>query len=153
MTRKPFLSPVLINRRGSGVSYKPDRRRLAARRTALHSPGYPASQNDKCSMTRPAGANNGPQAPMTRQSRHCRRAAPNDRAAGPSAAKPSTEPVRKGIAPMLGAPVVPLGLLWCKPLPSAVMAYTTKAREGLPPPQPEGLVLLSAIFRLFAGNR
>ena len=54
---------------------------------------------------------------------------------------------------MLGAPVVPLGLLRCNVLPFGVMRYSAKAREGLPPPQPEGLVSLSAIFRLFGGNR
>lgn len=42
---------------------------------------------------------------------------------------------------MLGAPVIPLGLLGCTVIPSEVMPFNPKSREGLPPPQPAGLVL------------
>ncbi len=60
--------------------------------------------------------------------------------------------VQKGITPVLGAPVVPLVVSGCYVLPSAVMHYSSKRREVLPPPQPEGLVLLPAIFRVFGGE-
>ena len=62
------------------------------------------------------------------------------------------DPVHKGITPTLGAPVVPLAVSGCHALPLAVMRYSSKPREVLPPLQPGGLGLLPAIFRTFGGE-
>ena len=65
----------------------------------------------------------------------------------------SAQAVRSALLHRHPAPVASLWLSGCITLPSGVMRYNPKARERLPPPQPGGFVPLSAIFRLFGGNR